>query len=254
LTFVLFLFYIAFMQANLFSCAAVDIRVLRDRLRIVYGRVRPENRLEAIDQFVRSFIGSKTKDAVSWKAFWRMAKQFRSWDALADAPEAEILAQLEGVTHAEKKAPELKRALRKIRVRAGALDLHFLIDHPVEQALRWLEEIDGVGRKIAASTLNFSVLGMRAFVVDTHVLRVLRRFGFVDARAETAEVSNAVMAAAADFDAADLYELHWYLKRLGQNTCTAYRANCISCPLSDVCLRRMETGAVAVTRASARVA
>ena len=242
------------MQANLFSYAAVDIRVLRDRLRIVYGRFRPSDRLEAIDQFVHNNNNNKTQKTVSWKAFWRMARHFRSWDALADAPEGEIEAQLAGVTHAEKKAPELKRALRKIRVRAGALDLHFLIDHPVEQALRWLEEIDGVGRKIAACTLNFSVLGMRAFVVDTHVLRVLRRFGFVDARAETAEVSDAVMAAAGDFNADDLYELHWYLKRLGQNTCTAYRANCISCPLSDACLRRVETGAVAVTRASARVA
>jgi endonuclease III len=242
------------MQANLFSSPAGDIHILRDRLRPVFGRIRPTDRLEAIDQFVRSFIGSKTYDDVSWKAFWRMARHFRSWDALADAPVEEIEAQLKGVTHAEKKAPELKRALRKIRVRAGVLDLHFLVDHPVEQALRWLEEIDGVGRKIAACTLNFSVLGMRAFVVDTHVLRVLRRFGFVDARAEPAEVHDAVMEAVADFDADDLYELHWYLKRLGQKTCTAYRAHCVSCPLSDVCLRRVEAGAVAVTRASARVA
>ena len=58
-------------------------------------------------------------------------------------------------------------------------NLDFLGDHPVEQGLRWLEEIYGVGRKIAAATLNFSTLRKRAMVVDTHVLRVLRRFGFV---------------------------------------------------------------------------
>jgi endonuclease-3 len=242
------------MQANLFSSPAGDIRALRNRLSAVFGPIRASDRLEAIDQFVRSFIGSQTYDDVSWKAFWRLARHFRSWEALADAPEAEIAAELAGVTHAERKAPALKRALRKIRVRAGVLDLEFLADHPAEQGLRWLEEIDGVGRGIAASTLNFSVLRKRAFVVDTPVLRVLRRFGFVDARAESAEAYDAVMDAAAEFDADDLYELHWYLKRLGQKTCTAYRALCVSCPLSDVCLRRVEAAATAVTWASACVA
>ncbi len=124
---------------------------------------------------------------------------------------------LSGVTHPEKKAPELKEALRKIRVRAGTLDLDFLADHPVEQALRWLEEIRGVGRKIAAATLNFSALRKRAVVVDTHVLRVLRRFGFVRSSAETEDAYAAVMAACGDLDADDL---HWHLKRLAQKFCT----------------------------------
>ena len=199
MTFVLFLFYICFHASEpLFQrcCRPASAGTVSAPSS---GRVRPE-RLEAIDQFVRSFIGSQTKDAVSWKAFWRMAKHFRSWDALADAPRRRFEAQLEGVTHAEKKAPELKRALRKIRVRAGALDLHFLVDHPVEQALA----VAGGNRRCRAQDRglrrsNFSALGKRAFVVDTHVLRVLRRFGFVDARAETKEVYDAVMAAAAGF-------------------------------------------------------
>jgi endonuclease-3 len=235
------------MQATLFSSPAGDIRALRKRLRSVFGRVQATERLEAIDQFVRSFIGPHDRDA-----FWRLARHFRSWDALADAPVEEIELQLAGVIHAEKTAPALKRALRKIRVRAGVLDLHFLIDHPADQALRWLEEIEGVGRMIAASTLNFSVLRKRVFVVDGHVLRVLRRFGFVDVRARTEDVCDAVMEAGADFDADDLYEFHGHLKRLGQKTCTAYQAFCISCPLSDLCLRRVETEAL--PRASSCVA
>jgi endonuclease III len=242
------------MQASLFSSPASDVRAMRDRLRNVFGPIRATERLEAIDHFVRSFLGSRTYDRVAWDAFWRLARHFRSWDALADAPVKEIEAQLEGVTHAEKKAPELKNALRKIRVRAGEIDLDFLGDHPVEQALRWLEEIHGVGRKVAAATLNFSTLHKRAFVVDTHILRVLRRFGFIDARAETEDAYDAVMTAAETFDAGDLYELHWYLKRLGQNTCTHYRAACVSCPLSDLCLKHVESGATAVTRAFAGVA
>ena len=45
------------------------------------------------------------------------------------------------------------------------------------------------------------------------------------------------MAAADDFDADALYELHWQLKSLGQKTCSQAQAQCFSCPLSDICLR-----------------
>ena len=228
------------MQGNLFSNPVVDLLLIRERLGAVVGPIRDPQRLGPVSQFVRSFIGSRNYDHNSWQAFARLAERYRDWNDLADAPVAEIEALLAGVTHAEKKAPELRDALRKIRVRAGALDLEFLCDHPVEQGLRWLEEIHGVGRKIAASTLNFSTLHKRAFVIDTHILRVLRRFGFVRPHADTREVYDTVMAAAHDLDADDLYELHWYLKRLGQQVCGHARAQCGVCPLSNVCLKRME--------------
>ena len=230
------------MQANLFSNPVVDLLLIRERLGAVSGPIRDPQRLDPVSQFVRSFIGSRTHDHDSWEAFARLAQRYPDWNDLADAPVAEIEALLAGVTHADKKAPELKEALRKIRVRAGDLDLEFLRDHPVEQGLRWLEEIHGVGRKIAASTLNFSTLRKRALVIDTHILRVLRRFGFVRPSANTEEAYETVMAAARDFDADDFYELHWYLKRLGQKNCGHARAQCSACPLNDVCLKRMEGG------------
>jgi endonuclease-3 len=235
------------MQTNLFLDPAGDIRAIRDRLRGWMGSIRDTQRLDPVSQLVRSFVASRTYDRDSWEAFMRLSRRFGTWDALADAPVAEIETLLQGVTHAEKKAPELREALRKIRVRAGSLSLSFLADHPVEQGLRWLEEIYGVGRKIAAATLNFSSLRKRAFVVDTHVLRVLRRFGFVDARADTKDAYDGVMEAAQGFDADDLYELHWHLKRLGQKFCTDLRVHCASCPLSQSCLKRCD---VALRRAA----
>lgn len=231
------------MQANLFSMPGADVRAIQRRLRGAAGPIRDAQRLDPVSQFVRSFIASRTHDRVSWEAYMRLTRRFESWDALADAPVAEIEALLGGVTHAEKKAPELKEALRKIRVRAGRLNLNFLADHPVEQGLRWLEEIYGVGRKIAAATLNFSTLRKRAMVVDTHVLRVLRRFGFVSSSAPAEEAYDAVMAATAELDADDLYELHWHIKRLGQTFCTSVQASCAHCPLSELCLRRVESTA-----------
>jgi endonuclease III len=229
------------MQATFPFGQAADLRSLRDNLRPVFGRIRDEQRLDPVSQFVRSFIASRTYDRTSWNAFLRLTGRYRDWDALADAPVDEIEAELAGITFPEKKAHDLKLALRKIRARAGEINLDFLADQPGEQGLFWLEQIHGVGRKIAAATLNFSTLRERAFVVDTHVLRVMRRFGFVKPHADEIAVFDAVMAAANGFSADDLYELHWYLKGLGQKFCMHSRALCESCPLSDICVKRVES-------------
>jgi endonuclease-3 len=65
-------------------------------------------------------------------------------------------------------------------------DLSPLGEQPIEDALAWLERLPGVGRKVAASALNFSSLAIPAFVADTHVLPVLGRFGVIDAKADRA--------------------------------------------------------------------
>ena len=228
------------MQTNLFSGQSADLRSIRDRLSIVFGRDRAGFRVSAINQFIRSFISSRTQDWQSDRAFTRLLGRFSGPEALADAPVAEIEAALEGVQFADKKARELKEALLHIRARAGSVDLEFLAGLDTDTALVWLEQIRGVGRKIAAATLNFSALKKRAFVVDTHIIRIMRRFGFVKPNAETEDVYDAVMEAARDMSADDLTELHWHLKRLGQNTCRAFQTSCTICPLSESCLKRMD--------------
>ncbi|HEY2032993.1 MAG TPA: hypothetical protein VGH02_04840 [Rhizomicrobium sp.] len=229
------------MQTNLFSGQSADLRFLRDRLKIAFGRDRAGFRVSAINQFIRSFIASRTLDWQSDRAFTRLLNRYSGPEALAEAPVGEIEAALEGVQFADKKARELKDALLHIRARAGSVDLEFLAGLDVETALVWLEQIRGVGRKIAAATLNFSTLKKRAFVVDTHIIRIMRRFGFVKPNAETEDVYEAVMAAAGDMSADDLTEFHWHLKRLGQNTCKALKANCSVCPLIESCLKRMDS-------------
>lgn len=226
------------MHPLLLSQPWADLRSIRDRLGAVFSGVRGDRRLDPTSQFVHALVGVRTYDAISDKAFLRLVERFRRWDDVADAPVEAIGTVLAGVTFADKKAAGLKIALRQIRARFGAVDLEFLADDPVDIALFRLEEIHGVHRKIAAATLNFSTLRRRAFVVDTHVLRVMRRFGFVSPTADTVAAFDAVMAAADGLDADDLYELHWHVKWLGQEACTHGRTWCFRCPLSDICLKR----------------
>jgi endonuclease-3 len=226
------------MQATFSFGQSGDLRTIKNRLRAYFGREPDGFRVSAVNQFIRSFIGSY--DWQSQKAFTRLLNRYSSPEMLADAPVGDIEAMLEGITHAGRKAQELKDALLHIRARAGSVDLEFLSDLDAETALVWLEQIRGVGRKIAAATLNFSVLKKRAFVADTHVIRILERFGFVKPRSDARAVYDAVMPSATGLDADDLWELHWHLKRLGQNICRPFQSACSSCPLSDACLKRMD--------------
>jgi endonuclease III len=240
---VLVLFFYVFMQAIFQFRQEADLRFMRDRLLAQFGRIPGGDRRKPIDQFICSFLGSRTLDKKSVNAFERLKRHFHTWDALADAPEAHILAIIQDVTFPEKKAQDLKRALRKIRACYGQIDLDFLECLEPESALFALEQIHGVGRKIAAATLNFSTLHGRTFVVDTHVLRILRRFGFVGENAGIEKAYDAVMEAADGFDADDLIEFHWHLKSLGQNICSHARAECVCCPLSYICSHHLKKSA-----------
>jgi protein ImuA len=228
------------MQAIFPFGQATDLGSIRERLAMRFGKIRVEDRPDPVSQFVGSFIGSRTYDRKSWDAFVQLVRRYPSWDAIADAPVADIEATLEGVTFSEKKAPELKQALHTIRTRFGQINLDFLGSYDVDQALNCLEQIHGVGPKIASATLNFSTLRMRTFVVDTHVLRVLQRVGFVGTRADAETACDAVMMAADGLGADDLFELHWHMKALGQSICTHAKAMCMSCPLSDICQHGVE--------------
>lgn len=242
------------MQGYLFTERQGDIETMKSRLNAAFGNIRDEQRLDPTSQFVHAFIGSRTYDEVSSRAFARLVMRYQSWEDIADADAREIESVLAGVTYAEDKSVNLVHALRKIRACAGMIDLEFLADLPVEMGLLWLENIYGVGRKIAAATLNFSTLRKRAFVVDTHVLRVVRRFGIVAAQADRVAVYDAIMASAPAFDADDLYELHWQLKYLGQRICTHVNAQCSFCVLSDICLRRLEKRLEPANDATRRIA
>ena len=211
------------MQAKFDLGMAGEIGRVRDRLCEVFGRLRDAARPPPIDQFVRSFIGSRTRDPVSFRAFGNLVHHFPRWVDLAVAPPAAIERMIFEVTFADVKAERLGPALRLIAADHPDFGLEFLRRRKVAEALAWLERLPGVGRKIASSTLNFSTLDMPAFVVDSHVLRVLQRYGFIGPKVDPTGAQEAVMAAAAGWSGEDLAELHSLLKLLGQAVCTAAR-------------------------------
>src|SRR5260221_6539624 len=242
------------------SLALNDRQVLwqiRGRLLARLGPQRDAMRRDPVSQLVNAIISAKTRDEVSSAAFERLRRRYPSWDALRLAAPGEVEAIIAPVHHADSKAVYLPQALRKIVASTGSLELDFLIDWDEEMAMQWLRGLAGVKSKVAATVLNFSTLRMRVLPVDTHLLRVGERLGLLPPGADYKSGYELWMRLVPDqWDADDLYELHWLLKYLGQTFCPYGVPACTHCPLGDLCpgnvARRGGTVALGKTVATRR--
>lgn len=199
----------------------------------VWGPADSPRRRTPVGQLVKSLISSRTRDAVSEAAYDALNQSFGRAGAIAAAEPAEVEAAIAPVTFADVKARRLVEALRAIRSERPDLDLAFLRDLPLGDALAWLEALPGVGRKTAAAVLNFTALDRPVLAADAHVARVLARLGL--GTADPVAVSERVTAAASHWSAADFRAFHVQAKRLGQTLCLRDRPLCPDCPLRPAC-------------------
>jgi endonuclease-3 len=209
---------------------------IRVRLLAIFGPQRDEQRFDPLSQLVYGILASKTRDEVSMAAFLELHRRCRSWDVLLHATPKQIERVIFSVHHADRKAEELPQALRMIRARSGALDLEFLADWNTDMAAQWLDSLYGVGPKIAATVLNFSTLRKAILPVDTHLLRVGQRLGFVRQGGDFEAGHNGyARLLPTEWDGDTVYELHWLIKLLGQQICRPTAPACGHCPLHELC-------------------
>jgi endonuclease-3 len=225
------------MQLGLdFGSPDIFADVLR-RLAICFGPAEIGPARTPIGQLAKSLISNRSYDAVSLGAYEKLTAAM-SWAEIAAAPVDRTEVLIGEVQFADVKARHLGQALRLVQEEHPDFDLRFLGNLSEADALSWLERLPGVGPKVAASVLNFSTLRRQAFVIDTHILRILRRLGLVGPRATGSAAYDGVRGALADWSASELTELHVHMKRLGQRICRPQRPHCDGCPLTGTCERR----------------
>lgn len=195
----------------------------------------PFPRRSPIGALVKSMLSGRTGDGVSLAAYDRLIARHRTPGRVLAAGRDEVLRCIGAVTHAEDKAEYIIDALGRIAAERRGFDLTFLAVAPLGEALAWLERLPGVGRKVAAATLNGSTLDRPVLIVDSHVLRVLQRLGFVSHHAEARAASEAVTAAMPEWQGRDFLDFHIATKKLGQTLCRFDAPDCAGCPLRADC-------------------
>ena len=118
------------------------------------------------------------------------------------------------------------------------LDLAHLESMTDEEAIEYLTGFDGVGLKTAACVLCFS-LRRPVLPVDTHVLRVARRLGWVPA---TASATRAHRELERQVDPADRFALHIHMIEVGRRWCRPRNPACGRCALREECPREGVSG------------
>lgn len=216
--------------------SARRVRALRDRLREIYGRPVNEPHGDPVAELVRTILSQNTNDRNRDVAFDRLVEKFPTWEEVRDAPTRQVEAALRPGGLAKTKAPRIQEVLRRT---GDPPELDWLRSAPRDEAIEWLCELPGVGRKTAACVMIFT-WDLPEIPVDTHVHRVGGRLGLFPPRASFEEAHEEMLAITPPDDA---YEFHINLIRHGRAVCRP-KPKCGECGLSRMCpwLREQKAG------------
>jgi endonuclease-3 len=216
---------------------------VRDRLRDVYGipLMRPHG--QPIAELVLTVLSQSTNDRNRDVAFLRLRTRFPSWEAVRDAPVAELEEAIRPGGISKVKSVRIQAILRAISDdprrpisdrSPHELSLDWLPRAPLLQARDYLVALPGVGRKTAACVLLFAY-GLRDVPVDTHVSRVGARLHLLQGGAPFERLHDQMLALTPP---AHELELHVNLLRHGRRTCHARSPECSRCALARMCPSR----------------
>ena len=207
------------------------VRQVDRALATLYGEARFDEATDLVGGLVNTILSQNTSAANQKAAYDNLRRSFPDWDAVADAEPGRIADAIRQGGLADMKAVRIRDILREIRRERGSIDLGFLADLSPEQATAYLTSFKGVGPKTAACVLMFE-LGRPAFPVDTHVLRICKRLGWVPADC-SAERAHEIMDERVPH--AVRYQLHVNMVTHGRRVCRPTRPRCGECPIRRLC-------------------
>ena len=154
------------------------------------------------------------------------------WAAVEFADIGELTDVIRPGGLANQKAPRIQAALRHIREQRGDYSLEFLGGMTPPDALAWLTQVNGIGRKTASVVLLFS-FGMPLMPVDRHIERVAMRIGLIPKKVANAEQLHDMLQAQLTAD--NVHQAHVNLITHGRQTCHAQRPEHERCAIADRC-------------------
>ncbi|UOR04036.1 Fe-S cluster assembly protein HesB [Hymenobacter aerilatus] len=212
--------------------------LVHERLCAAYGAPFPFfSEKDPLSELISSLLSHRTKNQDSHRAYQQLRARFPTWDAVRDAPTAEVEAAINPCTWPEQKAPRLQAVLREVSTRCdGPCHLEFLADMPIPEARAWLEQLPGVGPKTSAAVLLFSTLHRPAMPVDSHHHRVAQRLDLIGPKVGEGP-AHALLAALLppDWTAQQVYDHHEALMFHGQKCCYYAAPACGRCVVLDQC-------------------
>lgn len=206
---------------------------LYEGLITTYGELPLVPRREPMHELISTMLSHRTTNANEAKAYERMMARFKTWEGVRDAPLNELIEAISPSTFPEAKAPNIQKTLAKIIAERGEAKIDFLADWPVEEGVKWLTALPGVGIKTATLVLLFC-FSKPVLPVDTHVHRISMRVGLIGKKV-SAEAAHHLLLEMLPNEPYILFNFHKALLKHGQTTCTFNQPRCYKCPLRSGC-------------------
>jgi endonuclease-3 len=196
-----------------------------------YGVPRRRS-VDPLNVLIQTILSQNTNDRNRDRAYRRLKSRFSLWEDLLKAKTSAIIEAIRPGGLADQKARRIKKILRWIEKREGRLSFTFLRRMSSEEIVKTLGSLKGIGPKTVHCVLLFG-LGREAFPVDTHVLRVGKRLGFIP---ENVNAEKAHLWMAPLVPEGKSLSLHLNLIRFGREICGAKNPQCDCCFLRRECL------------------
>ena len=206
--------------------------LISSALEKLYGAPEPDTEENVLDCLMLTVLSQNTNDVNRDKGFAILKERFPRWEDVLDADVEEIgdaikIAGLHG-----QKSRTIKNFLTWLKAEYGELDLEFIREVETKDAIQLLSQHKGIGIKTVSVTLAFAC-GRDVFPVDTHVLRISKRLGFVPSKC-TAEKAHELMPQI--IPEGQAYPFHMNLIAFGRRICDARKPKCDQCPITAHCL------------------
>ena len=191
------------------------MRAIRDRLRELYGRPVNNPHGHPIAELVRTILSQNTNDRNRDVAYERLRERVADLGRGPRRPVEEVDEAIRPGGLAQPRRRGSRRCCASSRRHGDEPTLDWLADADRDEAIGFLVELPGVGRKTAACVMIFA-LGRPEIPVDVHVYRVGGRLGLFPAKASFERAHDEMLAIT---DPEDAYELHINLITHGRRVC-----------------------------------
>ena len=135
------------------------------------------------DSVISTMLSQNTTDKNSKQAWKQLKEAFPDWEAVCDPDNlGKVEAAIKVAGLAKTRAERMHKMLVQVREERGVPSLDYLRDLSDEEVKRELSRFKGLGPKTISCVLLFA-MGRPEFPVDTHVLRISQKLGWVPSSA-----------------------------------------------------------------------
>jgi endonuclease III len=206
---------------------------VRLTLRRRYGQPQPVAITHPVEHALRTILSEEATSEQVEQAMVRIRRHFMDLNDLRVSRPREIRDVLgPNFPRSGQKARVMPRILDQVFKQFNSMVWDFLHEMGKVEARAYFEKLEDV-RPFLAAVMARDCTGAHAFPVDVDVVRVLGRLGILDPSTHSEAEMQALLERAVKANRA--HELHWVVKRLAEDHCTAPEAVCVGCAVFKMC-------------------